>query len=170
MSNSTADIAIRWVLSFHHYGPKHKNFYTPYTLTQTDQNIVKILLQTGRAIRFLSRRFSRVRSASASFMSPLSWRSALTSSLVAEPAVSPASRFLPASRNSFDQLIIQAFGDPLTAADVCGPVFCLKGADAGQSDRSALYFAHSCYTLRCRKTVIQLSGGVHPRTRTNYSY
>src|SRR5690606_23452859 len=53
---------------------------------------------------FLSRRFSRVRSASASFRSRLSRRSAFTSSLVAERAVSPASRFLPASRNSFDQL------------------------------------------------------------------
>src|SRR5690606_2216357 len=53
---------------------------------------------------FLSRRFSRVRSASASFRSGLSRRSAFTSSLVAERAVSPASRFLPASRNSFDQL------------------------------------------------------------------
>src|SRR6478609_8338070 len=53
---------------------------------------------------FLSRRFSRVRSASASFRSRLSRRSAFTSSLVAERAVSPARRFLPASRNSFDQL------------------------------------------------------------------
>src|SRR5690606_10551404 len=53
---------------------------------------------------FLSRRFSRVTSASASFRSRLSRRSAFTSSLVAERAVSPARRFLPASRNSFDQL------------------------------------------------------------------
>src|ERR1700736_2866819 len=52
---------------------------------------------------FLSRRFSIRTSASVS----LSWRasalSSLTSSEVASRAVSPASRFLPASRNSFDQ-------------------------------------------------------------------
>jgi len=48
---------------------------------------------------FLSRRFSSGTSASVS----LSWRaSALRSSEVASRAVSPASRFLPASRNSFD--------------------------------------------------------------------
>src|SRR6266404_4947725 len=52
---------------------------------------------------FLSRRFSIRTSARVS----LSWRasalSSLTSSEVASRAVSPASRFLPASRNSFDQ-------------------------------------------------------------------
>src|SRR5262249_34241980 len=52
---------------------------------------------------FLSRRFSIKTSASVS----LSWRasalSSLTSSEVASRAVSPASRFLPACRNSFDQ-------------------------------------------------------------------
>ena len=51
---------------------------------------------------FLSSRFSIRTSASVS----LSWRasalSSLTSSEVASRAVSPASRFLPASRNSFD--------------------------------------------------------------------
>src|SRR5262249_17590390 len=51
---------------------------------------------------FLSRRFSIKTSASVS----LSWRpsalSSLTSSEVASRAVSPASRFLPACRNSFD--------------------------------------------------------------------
>ncbi len=40
----------------------------------------------------------------AAFRSRLSRRSAFTSSLVAEREVSPARRFLPASRNSFDQL------------------------------------------------------------------
>src|SRR5271166_6530573 len=52
---------------------------------------------------FLSRRFSIRTSASVS----LSWRASalrsLTSSEVASRAVSPASRFLPASRNSLDQ-------------------------------------------------------------------
>src|ERR1700728_2078618 len=52
---------------------------------------------------FLSKRFSIRTSARVS----LSWRasalSSLTSSEVASRAVSPASRFLPASRNSFDQ-------------------------------------------------------------------
>src|SRR5215472_12742369 len=52
---------------------------------------------------FLRRRFSIRTSARVS----LSWRasalSSLTSSEVASRAVSPASRFLPASRNSFDQ-------------------------------------------------------------------
>src|SRR5690606_6606112 len=53
---------------------------------------------------FLSRRFSRVTSANASFRSRLARRNPFTSSLVAERAVSPASRLLPTSRNSFDQL------------------------------------------------------------------
>ena len=53
--------------------------------------------------------FLRIRSASAcsattSLRSRASLRSTFTSSLVAARAVSPASRFLPASRNSFDQL------------------------------------------------------------------
>src|SRR5690606_15340933 len=52
---------------------------------------------------FLSRRFSRVTSASASLSWRASARSVLTSSDVASRAVSPASRFLPASRNSLDQ-------------------------------------------------------------------
>src|SRR4051812_9371705 len=54
---------------------------------------------------FLSRRFSSVRSATASFRALASRRSALTSSDVAARAVSPASRFFPASRNSLDQLV-----------------------------------------------------------------
>src|SRR5262249_35838266 len=46
--------------------------------------------------------FSRVTSASASLSCRASVRSGLTSSEVASRAVSPASRFLPASRNSLD--------------------------------------------------------------------
>src|SRR5208282_371402 len=52
---------------------------------------------------FLSRRFSRVSSATTSFSAPASRRRSLTSSEVAARAVSPASRFFPASRKSFDQ-------------------------------------------------------------------
>src|SRR5271165_5545275 len=52
---------------------------------------------------FLSRRFSRVSSATTSFRAPSSRRRSFTSSDVAARAVSPASRFLPASRKSFDQ-------------------------------------------------------------------
>src|SRR5205823_5327174 len=52
---------------------------------------------------FLSRRFSRVRSATTSFKAEASRRRSFTSSDVAARAVSPASRFLPASRKSFDQ-------------------------------------------------------------------
>jgi transposase len=59
--------------------------------------------QTGRAIRFLSSRFSTVRSATTSFNACASRRRSFTSSEVAARAVSPASRLLPASRNSFDQ-------------------------------------------------------------------
>src|SRR3954463_7671917 len=51
---------------------------------------------------FLSRRFSRVRSATTSFSALASRRKSLTSSDVAARAVSPASRFFPASRKSFD--------------------------------------------------------------------
>src|SRR5215471_12576237 len=52
---------------------------------------------------FLSRRFSRVRSATTSFKAAASRRRSFTSPDVAARAVSPASRRLPASRNSFDQ-------------------------------------------------------------------
>src|SRR4030095_14972797 len=53
---------------------------------------------------FLSKRSSSACSATTSFSS-WAWRlRSLTSSLVAARAVSPASRRLPASRNSFDQL------------------------------------------------------------------
>src|ERR1700728_473702 len=52
---------------------------------------------------FLSRRFSRVRSATTSLSAVASRRRSLTSSDVAARAVSPARRFLPASRKSFDQ-------------------------------------------------------------------
>src|SRR5215831_18999896 len=52
---------------------------------------------------FFSRRFSSVSSATTSFSALASRRSSLTSSEVAARAVSPAKRFLPASRNSFDQ-------------------------------------------------------------------
>src|SRR6185312_5193825 len=52
---------------------------------------------------FLSRRFSRVRSATTSFKAAVSRRRSFTSPEVAARAVSPASRRLPASRNSFDQ-------------------------------------------------------------------
>src|SRR5690606_14810724 len=53
---------------------------------------------------FLSRRFSSVRSATASFSARVSRRRSWTSPVVAARAVSPASRRLPASRNSFDQV------------------------------------------------------------------
>src|SRR5262249_50446341 len=52
---------------------------------------------------FFSSRFSSVSSATTSFNALASRRSSLTSSEVAARAVSPARRFLPASRNSFDQ-------------------------------------------------------------------
>src|ERR1700724_267690 len=52
---------------------------------------------------FLSRRFSRVSSATTSFRALASRRRSFTSSEVAARAVSPASRFFPASRKSFDQ-------------------------------------------------------------------
>src|SRR5258708_5465545 len=52
---------------------------------------------------FLSRRFSRVRSATTSFKAVASRRRSFTSPDVAARAVSPANRRLPASRNSFDQ-------------------------------------------------------------------
>src|SRR3974377_252496 len=52
---------------------------------------------------FLRSLFSRVRSATASFRADASRRSSFTSSEVAARAVSPARRFLPASRKSFDQ-------------------------------------------------------------------
>ena len=53
---------------------------------------------------FLRRRFSSESSATNSFKSRISWRRPLTSPEVAWRQVSPASRFLPASKNSFDQL------------------------------------------------------------------
>jgi len=53
---------------------------------------------------FLSRRFSRLRSATSSFSAKASARRSFTSPVFAWRAVSPASRFLPASRNSLDQL------------------------------------------------------------------
>src|SRR5665213_4050142 len=52
---------------------------------------------------FLSRRFSRVRSATTSFKADVSRRRSFTSPDVAARAVSPANRRLPASRNSLDQ-------------------------------------------------------------------
>src|SRR4029077_4256947 len=52
---------------------------------------------------FLSNRFSSVRSATTSFNACASRRRSFPSSEVAARAVSPASRLLPASRNSFDQ-------------------------------------------------------------------
>src|SRR5258705_2695113 len=52
---------------------------------------------------FFSNRISRVTSARASLSWRASVRSSLTSSEVASREVSPASRFLPASRKSFDQ-------------------------------------------------------------------
>src|SRR5271163_2181607 len=52
---------------------------------------------------FLSRRFSRVRSATTSFKADVSRRRSFTSPEVAARAVSPANRRLPASRNSLDQ-------------------------------------------------------------------
>src|SRR5437870_11300752 len=52
---------------------------------------------------FLSSRFSSMSSATTSFSAPASCRRSLTSSEVAARAVSPARRFLPASKNFFDQ-------------------------------------------------------------------
>src|SRR5262245_41085636 len=52
---------------------------------------------------FFSKRFSMVNSATTSFSALASRRRSLTSSEVAARAVSPASRFFPASRKSFDQ-------------------------------------------------------------------
>src|ERR1700746_1420867 len=52
---------------------------------------------------FLSRRFSKVRSATTSFKAAASRRRSFTSPDVAARAVSPANRRLPASKNSFDQ-------------------------------------------------------------------
>src|SRR6202050_3837476 len=52
---------------------------------------------------FLSRRFSRVRSATTSLSAVASRRRASSSSEVGARAVSPARRSLPASRKSFDQ-------------------------------------------------------------------
>ena len=52
---------------------------------------------------FFSSRFSSMSSATTSFNALASRRSSLTSSEVAARAVSPARRFLPTSRNSFDQ-------------------------------------------------------------------
>src|ERR1700726_4023713 len=54
-------------------------------------------------VLFLSRRFSSMSSATTSFNALASRRRSLTSSELAARAVSPARRFLPASRNSFDQ-------------------------------------------------------------------
>src|SRR5690606_1428921 len=53
---------------------------------------------------FLRIRSSSACSATTSLRSRASLRRTFTSSLVAARAVSPASRFLPASRNSFDQV------------------------------------------------------------------
>src|SRR3954470_8611418 len=52
---------------------------------------------------FLRTRFSRVRSATTSLSAMASRRRSLPSSEVAARAVSPARRFFPASRKSFDQ-------------------------------------------------------------------
>src|SRR5665647_2448321 len=57
-------------------------------------------------IFFLSRRFSRVRSATTSFNAVASRRRSFTSPGVAARAVSPANRRLPASRNSLDLSLI----------------------------------------------------------------
>src|SRR6476620_9566503 len=62
---------------------------------------------------FLSKRFSRVRSATTSFKAVASRRRSFTSPDVAARAVSPANRRLPASRNSFDQ---RRGGDTFAAA------------------------------------------------------
>lgn len=53
---------------------------------------------------FLNRRFSRVSSATTSISASASARRSFTSLLFAWRAVSPARHFLPASRDSFDQL------------------------------------------------------------------
>src|SRR6202011_1053929 len=67
---------------------------------------------------FLSRRFSRVSSATTSFRADASRRRSLTSSEVKDRAVSPASRFVPASRKSSDKPIIEVLDDPLTTAEL----------------------------------------------------
>src|SRR5437588_277431 len=53
-------------------------------------------------VLFLSSRFSSTSSATTSFSALASRRRSVTSCVVADRAVSPARRFLPASRNSFD--------------------------------------------------------------------
>jgi hypothetical protein len=72
---------------------------------------------------FLSRRFSKVRSATSSFMSRTSRRRSLTSGVEAARSVSPFSLRFPASRNCFWPGVIQAFGNPLTTAEFCNAVF-----------------------------------------------
>jgi hypothetical protein len=67
------------------------------------RNRLPRLLRPSAVMLFLSRRFSRISSATTSFSADASRRRSLTSSEVAARAVSPASRFLPASRKSFDQ-------------------------------------------------------------------
>ena len=67
------------------------------------RSISCLVLPPSAVTLFLSRRFSRVRSAAASLSAVASRRRSLTSSEVAARAVSPARRFLPASRKSFDQ-------------------------------------------------------------------
>src|ERR1700752_587122 len=54
-------------------------------------------------VLFFSSRFSSISSATTSFNALASRRRSLTSSEVAARAVSPARRFSPASKNSFDQ-------------------------------------------------------------------
>src|SRR5437660_19702 len=68
---------------------------------------------------FLSRRFSRVSSATTSFRADASRRRSLTSSEVAARAVSPASRFLAGFEKILRPAIIQVLDDPLTTAELC---------------------------------------------------
>src|SRR6476660_4611237 len=85
---------------------------------------------------FLSRRFSRVRSATTSFKAMASRRRSFTSPEVAARAVSPAKRRLPASRNSFDQPVIHRSRDALATAQL-GDV--LLTAQALQYDADLLF-------------------------------
>ena len=67
---------------------------------------------------FLSRRSSSTCSATISFRVRASRRSSVTSLLVAARAVSPASRRLPASRNSLRPTVIEALGDTFPPAQL----------------------------------------------------
>lgn len=63
-----------------------------------------VLAPDNPARVFLTQRFSKVRSATSAFTATAPARRSFTSPVLACGGVSPASRFLPASKNSFDRL------------------------------------------------------------------